>query len=61
MFERNVLSRDEWNQRGRVVTVDNSEAVDVVLFWGKHVRGARHVFAESQTVAVEAIQIEQAT
>jgi hypothetical protein len=48
-----LLSRDQWNQRGRAVVVENSEARDVVVYWGRDVRGARHVFAESQTVAFE--------
>jgi hypothetical protein len=59
MFERNVFSRDQWNQVGRVVCVPNSEAKDVVVFWGKGVRGARHVFSEDQTLAFEELQTKQ--
>ena len=53
MFERNVFSRDQWNERGRAVVVENSEARNVVMYWGRDVRGARHVFSEDQTLPVE--------
>jgi hypothetical protein len=59
MSERMVLSRDDWQLRGRVVFVENSEARDVVVYWGENVRGARHVFSHSQTVPVEQFQTEQ--
>jgi hypothetical protein len=51
--QRNLFSRDEWRERGRIVTVTNEEAIDVVNYFGTNVRGARHVFAEDQTVPVE--------
>jgi hypothetical protein len=51
-----LLSRDQWLERGRVVCVPNTEAKSVVNYWegraGLH-RGAWHVFAEDQTQPVE--------
>jgi len=45
-----LLNRVQWCELGRVVAVENSEAKAVVNFWKPNVRGARHVFAESQTI-----------
>ena len=50
------LSRDEWGERGRIVTAPNEEARDVFNYLGTNVRGARHVFDEDQTVPVEQFQ-----
>jgi hypothetical protein len=50
------LSREQWCALGRVVDVENSEAKDVVSFWEKKVRGARHVFSEEQTNELEQFQ-----
>ena len=55
------LSRDEWRERGRVVTAPNEEARTVVNYWEGHAglkRGAWHVFSENQTVPVEQFQLE---
>jgi hypothetical protein len=50
------LSRDEWFERGRVVTAPNEEARDVVNYFSTNVRGARHVFAQDQTQPVEQVR-----
>jgi hypothetical protein len=64
MFQKKYFSRDEWRERGRVVTAPNEEAKTVVNFYlpGRYgVAGARHVFAQDQTVPVEQFrQIGQA-
>ena len=62
-FERKFFSRDEWCERGRIVVVSNAEAKDVVnLFHADRpgIAGARHVFADDQTVPVEEFEYEQA-
>jgi len=54
--QRSLFSRDEWLERGRVVTAHNDEARTVVNYWEGHAglhRGAWHVFSENQTVPVE--------
>jgi len=51
-----LFSRDEWLERGRVVTAQNEGAKNVVNYWEGHAglhRGAWHVFSEDQTQPVE--------
>jgi hypothetical protein len=58
-MRQQLLSRDQWRERGRVVTAPNEEAKDVVCYWEGHPtfrRGAWHVFAQDQTVPVEQFQ-----
>jgi hypothetical protein len=55
-----LRSRDQWRERGRVVTAPNEEAKQVANYWdgqatGLH-RGAWHVFSEDQTQPVEQFQ-----
>ena len=60
MFQKNFFSRDEWRERGRVVTAPNEEAKDVRNYWHGLAglkRGAWHVFSEDQTLPVESRQV----
>lgn len=53
--QRILLSRDQWQQRGRVVCVPNEQAKSVVNYWEGQAglqRGAWHVFSEDQTLPV---------
>lgn len=56
MYQRKFLSRDQWFERGRVVTAPNEEAKAVFNYWGSRVRGTRHVFSAFQTIPVEQSQ-----
>jgi len=61
--QKSLFSRDEWLERGRVVTAHNDEARTVVNYWEGHAglkRGAWHVFSEDQTQPVEQFQQEGA-
>jgi hypothetical protein len=58
--QRSLFSRDEWRDRGRIVTAPNEEARDVVNYFSANVRGARHVFAQDQTQPVEEFRQEGA-
>ena len=58
--QRSLFSRDEWFERGRVVTAPNEEARDVVNYFSTNLRGARHVFAQDQTEPVEEFRQEGA-
>jgi hypothetical protein len=58
-MRQQLLSREQWRERGRVVCVPNCEAKDVANYWEGHAglhRGAWHVFAEDQTQPVEQFQ-----
>jgi hypothetical protein len=60
-MRQQLFSRDQWLERGRVVTAPNEEAKDVVNFYLPDrygVAGARHVFSEGQTQPVEQFQRE---
>ena len=53
------LSREQWRERGRVVTAPNEEAKSVANYWEGQAglkRGAWHVFSEDQTLPVEQLQ-----
>ena len=53
-----LFSRDQWRERGRIVTAPNEEAKGVRNYWLSYAglkRGAWHVFTEDQTVPVEQV------